>query len=177
MILDVTVSDMVLGITLIAIIVILLVQGFRLWYTPHPKHLSGMLRALPTSLTIQPRWLFTKSEIALYNLIRLAVQDNYLVLAKLPMRKLIKLESEHEADRLAFLRVMQKMILDIVLVHPGTRIPVWIIQVECTQDTDHKSHLVDKLFQKAGIDVLRLQKDISYTLPELVNLLRLKEDD
>ena len=168
--------QIVLGIMLTTITVILILQGFRRWHARKSKYLPGKITSLPPSLIVQPRLLFTKSEIALYNLIRLAVQDNYLVLAKLPMRKLIRVESQDDVDRRALFRIIQRVFLDFVLVHPGTRIPAWVIQIEGTPNTPYETRVVNVLFQRAGIDILRLKRETAYTLPQLVDLLRLNEE-
>jgi hypothetical protein len=49
---------------------------------------------LPPSVTLRPQPLLTDAELLLYNLIRLAVEDHYLVFARVPLWSVISVEAE-----------------------------------------------------------------------------------
>src|SRR5688500_4066564 len=69
------------------------------------------------SLTAQP--LLTNAEASFYNVLRLAVQDEYLVFAQIPLWCLVDVTASTRQARHAFLSQIALKRVDFVLVHPG----------------------------------------------------------
>ena len=69
---------------------------------------------------VTARTLMSSEEATLFNMVKLAVQDYYIVLAKIPLLSLIKLEEKDEEAKMAVLRQIRPIRFDIVLLHPGT---------------------------------------------------------
>jgi hypothetical protein len=49
---------------------------------------------LPTGITLRPQPLLTDADLLLYNLIRLAVEDHYLVFPRVPLWSVVSVEAE-----------------------------------------------------------------------------------
>ncbi len=81
---------------------------------------------LPPGLTLRPQPLLTDTELLLYNLIRLAVEDHYLVFARVPLWSIVSVEAEGKI-RLQVLRQIALKQLDFVLVHPGTKVAEQVV--------------------------------------------------
>src|SRR5689334_16384724 len=94
---------------------------------------SGPVRkeiyVLPPGVTLRPQPLLTDTDLLLYNLIRLAVQDHYLVFARVPLWSVVSIEAEGKT-RLQVLRQIALKQLDIVLVHPGTKAAEQVVLIE-----------------------------------------------
>ena len=136
---------------------------------------------LPGGPSVISRPLLSKTEATLLNLIRLAVQDNYLVFAKLPVTSVISITEEEEAARRTILKSIRAVRLDVALVHPGTLCSVKAIQfvegeASSAQATD-RDRVVDSVLQAAGIEMVRLELHTTYTVAKLVDLLGLQEPD
>ena len=131
--------------------------------------------------SIAARPVLSKAEAILYNLIQLAVQDSYLVFAKLPLSNFITVTEEDEDTRKTMLRAIRSARVDVVLVHPGTLYPAKVItySVEpnrATQRTDQEQ-LLDALMQSAGLEVVHLETQTTYSVPKLIEILGLKEEE
>ncbi|HSN05043.1 MAG TPA: hypothetical protein VLS44_08660, partial [Nitrospira sp.] len=50
-----------------------------------PAAVKTQAPVLPAGVTLAPAPLLTEQEVVLYNLIRMAVQDHYLVFSKVPL--------------------------------------------------------------------------------------------
>src|SRR5262245_49345871 len=130
--------------------------------------------ALPDDITIEAQPLFTDRELLLYNLIRMAVQDHYLVFARVPLWRVLGVEGGGPS-RLAVLRRMALKQVDIVLVHPGSRVVDHVVQIR----KDSKSEKAEEgvqgeiriLLQAAGVRLTTLETDSSYTVQHLGMIL------
>ena len=64
---------------------------------------SGPVRketfVLPPGVTLRPQPLLTDTDLMLYNLIRLAVEDHYLVFARVPLWSIVSVEAEGKIRR------------------------------------------------------------------------------
>src|SRR5467141_4464977 len=52
---------------------------------------------LPPGVTLRPQPLLTDTDLLLYNLIRLAVEDHYFVFARVPLWSVVSVEAEGKA--------------------------------------------------------------------------------
>jgi len=128
------------------------------------------------SLKGQP--LLTKDEAAFYNLLKLTVEDRYLVLAQVPVWCLVDVHAKDPKARAAFLNAIALRRVDFVLVHPGTLATQKIIELDDPSvpaaQKEARNNLIDSIFKEAGIALVRLQNPGSYTVPTLAAALGLQ---
>lgn len=135
---------------------------------------------LPPGVTLRPQALLTDTELLLYNLIRLAVEDHYLVFAMVPLWSVVSVEAEGKA-RSQVLRQIALKQLDFVLVHPGTKAVEQVVLLE--EDFPPQPHEltrkreVQSVLQAAGITLTVLKPHTSYTVPQLAQLFGVGGDD
>jgi Protein of unknown function (DUF2726) len=127
------------------------------------------------SLHAQP--LLTKDEAAFYNLLRLTVQDQYLVFAQVPVWCLVDVQSKDPRARTKILNTIALRRVDFALVHPGTLATVTIIELDDPSippaQKEGRNKLIDGVFKEAGIALVRLKNPGSYTSPTLAAALGL----
>ena len=128
---------------------------------------------LPPHVTLRPQLLLTDGELLLYNLIRLAVEDHYLVFARVPLWSVISVEAEGKT-RTQVLRQIALKQLDFVLVHPGTKATEQVVLVE--EDSPPQPQEITRrreiqsVLQAAGITLTTLNPHTSYTVSQLAQL-------
>jgi hypothetical protein len=129
------------------------------------------------SLHAQP--LLTKDEAAFYNLLRITVQDQYLIFAQVPVWCLIDVQAKDPKARAAFFNTIALRRVDFVLVHPGTLVTEKIIELDDpampAAQKEGRNKLIDSIFKEAGIALVRLHNPGSYTAPTLAAALGLGE--
>ncbi len=157
-----------IGLAAIGLIVWKLIAG--VWKKTDPKGLF----ALPPDVTLEPQPFLTDNELLLYNLIRMAVQDHYLVFARVPLLRVIRVEAQGRS-RINTLRRLALKYLDFVLVHPGSRVVEQVVQVDETsvEDTGEtaKRREIQTIVQSAGIRMTTLKSDCRYTVQQLEEIL------
>ncbi|NOT22513.1 MAG: DUF2726 domain-containing protein [Nitrospiraceae bacterium] len=135
---------------------------------------------LPPSVTLRPQPLLTDTDLLLYNLIRLAVEDHYLVFARVPLWSVVSVEGDGKV-RLQVLRQIALKQLDFVLVHPGTKVAEQVVLLE--DGFPPQPHEVSRrqdiqsVLQAAGITLTILKPQTSYTVLQLAQLLGVSEDE
>ncbi len=133
------------------------------------------MSAFQVSLQAQP--LLTKDEAAFYNLLKLTVEDRYLVFAQVPVWCLVDVQAKDSKTRGAFLNQIALRRVDFVLVHPGTLATEKIIELDDpaipAAQKEGRNKLIDSVFKEAGIALVRLQSPGSYTAPTLAAALGL----
>ena len=135
---------------------------------------------LPPGVTLRPQALLTDTELLLYNLIRLAVEDHYLVFARVPLWSVVSVEAEGKA-RSQVLRQIALKQLDFVLVHPGTKAAEQVVLLE--EGLPPQPHELTRrrelqsVLQAAGITLTILKPHTSYTVPQLAQLFGVVCDD
>jgi hypothetical protein len=135
---------------------------------------------LPLGVVLRPKPLLGEKELLLYNLIRLAVQDRYLVFTQVPLLSFLNVEAEGES-RLEVLRHLALKRADIVLVHPGSRVVEQVVQLEEPPSTVDAAapHArgVQRMLQASGIRVTTLSVQPNYTVHELERLLGMSDQE
>lgn len=129
---------------------------------------------IPPGLTLTAPPFMSKPEAAFYNVLRLAVQDEYLLFAQVPLWSLIEVAAEEPSERLAFLGQIALKRVDFVLVHPGTLTVAKVIEMEepsPSSSRQTRNQLVEETLKTAGIELLRLPMTRSYTITELASAL------
>jgi hypothetical protein len=162
-------------------VIILAVIGLLIWrivfWRVRPASRSGPF-VLPLAVVLRPRPLLGERELLLYNLIRLAVEDRYLVFTKVPLLSFLMVEAEDE-PRLEVLRHLALKRADVVLVHPGSRVVEQVVQWEdeARSNPDDARHggEVQRILQAAGMGVTTLSLQPSYTVQELERLLGISD--
>ena len=135
---------------------------------------------LPPGVTLRPQPLLTDTDLLLYNLIRLAVEDHYLVFARVPLWSVVSVEAEGKV-RSQVLRQIALKQLDFVLVHPGTKAAERVVMIE--EGAPPQPHEVirrrevQSVLQAAGITLTFLNPHMSYTVPQLAQLFGVGDDE
>jgi hypothetical protein len=134
---------------------------------------------LPPSVTITPAPLLTEADVLLYNLMRMAVQDHYLVFAQVPLWSFVSVEGMGKA-RSQVLNHMALKRVDFLLVHPGSRQVEQVVQVEDASPRPHQAErqrVIESVLDAAGIKLVKVQSKKSYTIPDLAALLGLEVEE
>lgn len=130
---------------------------------------------VPEGITLRTQPLMTKAEVAFYNVLRLTVQERYLVFAQVPVWCLVEVRSDNPEVRSAFLNKIALRRVDFVLVHPGTLAAVRVVELrdpsQLSAQREARDLLVDTLFKEAGIATVRAKAGMAYTVAALANLL------
>ena len=144
-----------------------------------PSAVKGAL--IPPGVLIESQPLLTETEAAFYNLLRLAVQDRYLVFAQIPVWCLLNVKSSDRAARAAFLSRIALKRLDFVLVHPGTLKAEKVVELEVPSEASpqkqERNRLIDEIAKRGGIELVRVNPQETHTVPELAVLLDIQPDD
>ena len=152
------------------------------WLLAQPRHVAPRTGTfvLPPHVTLRPQPLLTDTELFLYNLMRLAVQDQYLVFTQVPLWSIVQVEAEGPARSEVLQRIALKR-LDFVLVHPGSRIVEQVVQLE--DDESSRLHrgdsqeVIKSVVESAGIRFMTLPPHTSYTIPQLATFLGLGDSE
>lgn len=164
-------------VVLAALLGLLLWRIFPRWFGKTGR--SGPF-VLSAGVMLQPEPLLTERELLLYNLIRLAVQDRYLLFAQVPLWSFLSVEAEGHA-RTQVLRHLALKRADFILVHPGSRLVEQVVQLEddssAAPDDMTKGREVQKAAQAAGIRVTTLKPQPTYTVQQLEQLLGMSDSE
>ena len=129
------------------------------------------------SVSIRSQPLLTRDEAAFYNLLKLTVEDRYLVFAQVPVWCLVDVQAKDPKARATFLNTIALRRVDFVLVHPGTLATEKIIELDDpavpAAQKGGRNKLIDGVFKEAGIALVRLKNPGSYTAPTLAAALGL----
>jgi hypothetical protein len=130
--------------------------------------------SIPAGLELTAQPFMTKAEAAFYNVLRLAVQDEYLLFAQVPLWCLVNLHAANPKTRVKFLGQIALKRIDFVLVHPGTLTVAKAIEMEEDPPSTQRqvrNQLVEDTLKAVGIDVVRLTLNRIYTIPDLAAAL------
>ena len=153
---------------------------WRLWSSSTNEPVRKGTFLLPPGVTLRPQPLLTDTDLLLYNLIRLAAQDHFLVFARVPLWSIVSVEAEGKA-RLYVLRQIALKQLDFVLVHPGSKIVEQVVLLEegspPQPEEGARRRDIQVVLKAAGIALITLKTRTSYTVPQLAQLLGLGEEE
>lgn len=117
---------------------------------------------IPPGVVLKPQPLLTREEATLYNLLKLAVQDRYLVLAQVPLWCLVEATADAPDRRRAFLSAIAFKRVDFALVHPGTLAVEKVIEMEDgeppTPQRLARARLIEALCKEIGVELVRLDQ-------------------
>ena len=151
------------------------------WFRPVFQKRSSPPTAfyLPPDTVVTSNPVFTETELSLYNLLQMAVQDRYLVLAQVPLWSCVSVENPGNA-RSKLLNHLALKRVDFALVHPGTRHVEQVVQIDdASADPSQveRQRVIESILDAAGIKLVQVRSKKPYTVPELTALLGLASDE
>lgn len=153
------------------------------WWRREPQASRGLpgRPIIPAGVTLSPQPLLTRADASFYNLLRLAVPDQYLVFAQVPVWCLVEVKAQDRPARLAFLDKIALRRVDFVLVHPGTLTVAKVIELDesspASLERQERDRLIEAIFKTAGIELVRLHVREPYTVPALAARLGLAPEE
>jgi hypothetical protein len=125
--------------------------------------------AIPSGVTIGPARLLTEEEVAVYSLLRMAVQEHYLVFCQVPLWSFVSVEAAGKM-RSHVLRQIALKRVDFVLVHPGSCRVERVVQIERESSPPYQNEgqsVIETVLDAAGIKLTKLQPRKHHSLPDL----------
>ncbi len=175
---------MVETLALMAVIIMAAAVAWYLWSGATRRDSPPDEPRLPDGLSLQPREIFTKEEAAFYNVLRLAVQEQYLVFAKVPLSRVLLVQADDPEDHALaawVLRRISMICVDFVLVHPGTLTVAKVIELEGlpqrVRPRPIRAQLAQLAMTAAGLDIVRVDIHQPFTIPGLAAMLGLEVRD
>jgi hypothetical protein len=167
----------ILFLTLLVLGGVFLLQW--IWRRPLPKEAVLDVTSNSNECEVMPRSLMTPEEATLFNLIRLAAHDYLLVLVKLPILQVVSVLDKDEEARKALMRTIQPVRLDVVLVHPGTLQTTTVVRFQKNEQEQpgKRDHVVETVLKAAGINVVVLHLNQTYSVEHVTTLLGLAEEE
>jgi hypothetical protein len=156
------------------LLIVLLLWWTTILLTKLSTRKAGRGASIPAGLELTAQPFMTKAEAAFYNVLRLTVQDEYLLFAQVPLWCLVNVNATHPKLRLDFLGQIALKRLDFVLVHPGTLTVAKVIEMEedlPSTQRQARNQLVEETLKAVSIEVVRLTLNRIYTIPELAAAL------
>ena len=151
------------------------------WRRPVSKDVAPVMISNAVDSEVTARPLMTPEEATLFNLIRLAAQDYFLVLVKLPVLQIISVTDKDEEARKVLMRSIQSIRLDVVLVHPGTLETTTVVKFQKQEhdglQPEKRDQIVDTVLKAAGIRIVVLELNQSYSVEQVMALLGLVEEE
>jgi hypothetical protein len=159
------------------LVIFLAVWAGRRWIRRSSEATSTGGYSLPPKISLHSQPLMTKAEAMFYNVLRLAVQDHYFVFPQIPLWCVVDVTSIDARARQAFFTQIALKRLGYVLVHPGTLTAVTVVELEEESPSSHRqarNRLVEDIVKTAGIELIRIPAQPSYTVSEIAGLLNLE---
>ncbi len=171
-----------LSVFLLAVLVLGVVFLLQwVWRRPLSRDPLPDMTSDSTESEVTAKPLMTTEEATLFNLIRLAAQDYFLVLVKLPILQVVSIVDTDEEARKALMRTIQAVRLDVVLAHPGTLLTVTVVNFQSNERerarVQRRDQIVATVLKAAGIKVVELQVYQSYSVEQVMGLLGLAEEE
>lgn len=135
--------------------------------------------AIPPGTSISPVPLIVEDEVALYSLLRMVVQERYLVFTQVPLWSFIAVDAP-ETARSHVLRHLALKRVDFALVHPGSCHVEQVVQIEQESPEPHQAErqrVIESVLEAAGIKLMTLRSQKSYSLPDLAARLGLNAEE
>jgi hypothetical protein len=156
------------------LLVVLLLWWATILLTKLSAKRASQQSRVPAGLSLTTQAFMTKDEAAFYNVLRLAVQDDYLLFAQVPLWCLVDVRGGPDKARNSFLGRIALRRVDFVLIHPGTLGVAKVIELEGgdrSAQRQTRNRLVEDTLKAAGIESVRLSLNRTYTIVELADLL------
>lgn len=159
----------------------LLIAGLLLWLLArrggdHPTETGESLEGV--SVTPQP--VLSDAEVSLYNLLRLAVGERYLVFPHLPVWAVLAMRSTEPSMRSRLLRKIALQRVDFALIHPGDRMARLVVLVDGSavrsESQRRREQLTVAILNAAGIELVRLDPTQPHSLESLAILFGIEPE-
>lgn len=155
-----------------------LLAGLWLWRGAGPwreRRLDDGTLVNRVGLTAQP--VLSREELEWYNVIRLAVQDRYLVLSQVPLWVLISMRSGNRRERAVLMGRLALKRVGFVLLHPGTGEIYKAIDIGSQQgrtaDQRRRDRLISQVYAATRIEHVRLSPQDVLSVPRVAASLGL----
>lgn len=136
---------------------------------------TGPASKVPSGVKLSSQPLLTDTEASLYNMMRLAVQEQFLLFSQVPLWSFIEIDAEDPQQRHALLKEIAFKRAQFVLVHPGTLQVRKVVEVddpkERSPQTEARDRLLNEVLKQANIRMIRLDKETDYSVATLAGLL------
>ncbi len=172
------------GLSILFLAALLVAVVFALqwvWRRPLSHEAVDDVIADSNESEVTARPLMTSEEATLFNLIRLAAQEYFLVFVKVPILQVVSVVDTDEEARKVLMRTIQPVRLDVVLTHPGTLQSTMVVkfqkQEQEGQRSEKREQVVGTVLKAAGIKVVVLHLGQTYSVEHVVGLLGLAEDE
>ncbi|MDK2742039.1 MAG: DUF2726 domain-containing protein [Nitrospira sp.] len=134
---------------------------------------------IPPDAVISPAPLIVEEEVALYNLLRMVVQEQYLVFTQVPLWSFIAVDAP-DTVRSHVLRHLALKRVDFALVHPGSCHVEQVVQIEQESPQPHQAErqrVIESVLDAAGIKLMKLRSKKTYSLPDLAAQLGMNAEE
>jgi hypothetical protein len=148
-------SDMLFFAAAVLLIIGIGIYGAGLRKASRESQSSG----LPSGVVVRSTPVLTEAEVVLYNLLRLAVQDHYLIFAQVPLLSFVSVEFTGQAR----VQVLNQM----VQIDDGFT----------TASQTERQRVIQLAVEAAGIKLVTLQAQKSPGVADLVAILGLAGDE
>jgi hypothetical protein len=132
-----------------------------------------------TTVTLKP--VLSEAQARFYNLLRLAVEDRYLILAQVPLWCVVNVPMPENGARLPLLSQLALKRAAFVLIHPGSRQAEKVVgwkDEEGTEPSGERGHsLLEAVLKSAGVELITIRADDTHTVADLVALFDLGETE
>jgi uncharacterized protein DUF2726 len=134
---------------------------------------------LGKSITLKP--VLSEAEARFYNLLRMAVEDRYLIFAHVPLWCLVDVPMPEAGSRVPLLSQLALKRATFVLVHPGTRqaekVVDWKDDNEGDASENRPDSLLETVLKPAGVQLVTINAGGSYTVADLATLFDTADPD
>ncbi len=134
---------------------------------------------LPSDAQVLLKPVLNDAEAKFYNLLRLALQDRYLIFAHIPLWCLLDIQASESEIRLPLLSQLALKRATFVLLHAGTRQAEKVVELHEGFDAGSRRERNDRLLETvltaAGVQLVRINAKEAYTAPMLAALLDVAE--
>jgi hypothetical protein len=126
-------------------------------------------RALINQVGLAAQPVLSRDELEWYNLIRLAVQDRYLVLSQVPLWVLVSMRGGDRSERATLMGRLALKRVGFVLLHPGTGEIYKAIDIDIQQgrtaEQRRRDRLIAQVFAATRIEHVRLSPQDVLSVP------------
>lgn len=162
------------SLILAAVIPLILLLWWAFSRTAGPPTSASMVSR---GVSITPAPLLSETHMLLYNLLRLAVHDRYLVLAQIPLWSFVEIEAPGRLRARIYGQIALKRV-DFALVHPGSRQVEQVVQIEDASDPrqEERQRIIASTLEAVGIPLRMVRPKASYSVTDLTALLELEPE-
>ena len=132
-----------------------------------------------TAVTLKP--VLSEAQASFYNLLRLAVEDRYFILAQVPLWCVVNVPMPENGGRLPLLSQLALKRAAFVLIHPGTRQAEKVVDWQDEDGTEppggRGDSLLEAVLKSAGVQVITIRAGDTHTVADLIALFDLGETE